>query len=126
MENTLTERDRSVVESVIKNVSYSKEVRGDLRLSDLTPFVLMLRNVVSDADKIEALGSIGLQRCMEYAVETGSVGDEVFKHVAEHCDGKLLRLKDEFIRTEGGKIMAVEGHEYLRKWRLEIGSKYVE
>ena len=128
MSSTFAPVDRSVIRDIIDNVSFSKEARGSLDLSSLSPWARMMRDIVSDADKIEALGEVGLSRCFEYSRETDPLGSEEhhWRHVALHCDEKLLRLRDEYIRTEGGRRMSEEGHEFLRKWRDEVGVKYVE
>ncbi|GMH57054.1 hypothetical protein TrLO_g11421 [Triparma laevis f. longispina] len=114
-------RTAEVIKLIVQSVSYSKEKKGKLDdvLKSMEHSILFLRNVVSDADKIEALGEIGLERCFQYAKETGSTDEEAWAHVAEHCDDKLLRLLPEYIRTEGGKVLAKEGHDFLQKWRDE-------
>ena len=74
--------------------------------------------VVIDADKIDAIGVRGLERCAAYARERGVRGPlNVAREVAEHCDEKLLRLRDEYVRTAPGKRRAAPGHEWLAAWR---------
>ncbi|GMI42842.1 hypothetical protein TrCOL_g4923 [Triparma columacea] len=128
MSSTFSPKDVLVIHSIIDNISFSAESKGKLDLNLLPPFVLMLRHIVSDADKIEALGPVGLTRCYSYSKEINPTGseDDHWRHVAVHCDEKLLRLRGEYIRTEGGKKLSEQGHEFLRKWREEVGSKYVE
>ena len=65
------------------------------------------RNIISDADKLEALGEVGLRRCMQFSEAHNG-------NVIEHCHEKLLKLlPDGFIRTNAGKKLAVPGHEYI-------------
>jgi len=130
--------------AIVEAISYSKEQRALqkgapppwLALDDAARFA---RHCVSDADKIEALGARGLQRCAQYRLERKplrSVGlnDDATRHpgaaasscwravvrdVADHCDEKLLRLLPEFVRTDAGKNLARPGHAFLRDWRDE-------
>jgi len=98
---------------IIDNVSYSKENRG--QLAQLSGETLLCRNIVSDADKLDALGADGARRCLDYArvLEPKAESQELWKHLVEHSDEKLLRLKDKFIRTEAGKQLAIPLHEEL-------------
>ena len=55
------------VDGVIKiceNVSYSKEKKG--KLEKLETPIDLLRNIVSDADKLDAIGYAGIERCRTY------------------------------------------------------------
>lgn len=102
------------VKWVIDNISYSKEVKtGYPHHSDA--IVQIARDIVSDADKIEALGEIGIQRCRQYSKETNKLAsdEEITRIVVEHCHEKLLRLKDNFIRTCHGKLMAESRHQVI-------------
>ena len=66
---------------------------------------------VSDADRLEALGQVGLERCIEFTkARNGIVPDDV----VTHCHEKLLRLLPEnFIKTQLGKSMAVPLHDVI-------------
>ena len=57
------------VRLVADNVSLSKELRGELDITALQHRgVLRIRDLVSDADKLDALGRRGLQRLAQYQV----------------------------------------------------------
>ena len=89
-----------------------------------------IRNVVSDADKIEALGEIGISRCKSYGRHIGYTDEsESIPRIVEHCEYKLLHLKDVYIHTEAGKEMVSDGHDYVLKWyeleRGRLGSDFV-
>lgn len=105
VEENLGSDKATQVLSIIDNISYSKEAKG--KLVKLEEPYETYRNIISDADKIEALGEVGLKRCIQFSNAHNG-------NVVEHCHEKLLRLlPDGFIRTSGGKQLAVAGHEYI-------------
>lgn len=99
---------------IIDRVSYSREVKhGDHDWKKaLTDYGIEIRNIVSDADKLEAIGQIGIDRCRKYIIDHNPniSQDELDKKIREHADEKLLKIKDNFIRTKTGKIMAEPLH----------------
>lgn len=103
-----------IVLMIINNISYSKEVKG--LKQDLGKYEI-LRNIVSDADKITALGENGIKRCYEYTKVLMPQADdrEIHKHMIFHCEEKLNHLID-FIRTNKGKQLAENGQSYVRNW----------
>ena len=120
---TLSASHAAAVVQIMGAVSYSREARALARGEDpawaaLPQNIQVLRHCVSDADKIDAIGVRGLERCAAYARERGVRGSlNVAREVAEHCDEKLLRLRDEYVRTAPGKRRAAPGHEWLAAWR---------
>ena len=120
---TLSASHAAAVVQIMGAVSYSREARALARgeapaWASLPESIRVLRHCVSDADKIDAIGVRGLERCAAYARERGVRGSlNVAREVAEHCDEKLLRLRDEYVRTAPGKRRAAPGHEWLAEWR---------
>ena len=95
---------------IINNISFSKEKQSGYPRQDQEVFVTKIsRDIVSDADKIEALGSIGLERCFAYnKSKNPTMNDsEVTKMVVQHCYDKLLILH-RYCITPKGKSIAVE------------------
>ena len=119
----LSEADAAAVLQIVGAVSYSREAKAlkkgeEPAWAALPESIRVLRHCVSDADKIDAIGVRGLERCAAYARERGVRGSlNVAREVAEHCDEKLLRLRDEYVRTAPGKRRAAPGHEWLAAWR---------
>ena len=120
---SLPPKDVAAINSIIKNVSFSREKKG-LMDADLNEGVRAMRDIVSDADKIEAIGIEGLRRCYDYQVEMANANananaDEntcLFRDVYEHCDEKLVRLLPDYFRTDAGKRLGRDGHEFLVRW----------
>lgn len=110
----LGNNDAIRVLNIIDRISYSKENKGLIDWGTLGKD-LLLRNIVSDADKLEAIGKIGIIRCVQYIHEKNPTitPEDLVKKVEGHCHEKLFRLKDEFIRTEYGKKMAEPLHQEL-------------
>lgn len=85
------------------------------------PMTLEAR-VLSDADKLDAMGAIGIYRAAMYSAEYNRPLEGFLKHFKE----KLLRLK-ELIYTEEGRRLARGRHrfivEYLERLRMELDLK---
>ncbi|MFW9789005.1 MAG: HD domain-containing protein [Candidatus Thorarchaeota archaeon] len=71
--------------------------------------------ILSDVDKLDAMGAIGVFRAIAQAESTG-VG---IKGFLDHADEKLLRLKD-LIYTEGALAIAEERHRTLEAFVLQL------
>jgi len=107
--------------AAIDAVSFSKENKRGRRWfvtalgGEDAPW-LVARDIVSDADKLAAIGIQGIQRCWQYACEmalaAGRAPDarELAEHVQAHAAEKLLLLMDRFIVTCGGKALAAPRH----------------
>ena len=130
----------SIMET-IGAISFSKEKRYGARWFEAklpSRLWVLVRDVVSDADKLEAIGAAGLQRSFDYNIasrqEDGSweqclaQGAEaaalaVFKDVDQHCDDKLLRLASEYVITGAGRFLAAPRHDELKAtlqlWKVE-------
>ena len=87
--------------SIINQVSFSKN-RGKRPES-------IEGKIVQDADRLDALGAIGIARTFAYGGRSGrSIEDSI-----QHFYDKLLLLKDE-MNTEAAKKIAAVRHEYLK------------
>lgn len=102
------------IQAIIDRISYSKEKKnGDNDWNGiLGDMGIKIRNIVSDADKIEAIGKVGIQRCVRYAAEKleqeniEATKERVFDHVFAHYNDKLKHLSSKYMRTEFGKKWA--------------------
>ena len=75
---------------------------------------------VQDADRLDALGAVGIARTFAYGGRHGRTPEESIAHFHE----KLLLLKD-MMNTEKGRKLAEERHAFLeaflREWEKETG-----
>lgn len=117
--------DVDLILNTILRTSYSNEINmineyGELDWSEkLGKDGLILRNIVSDADKLEAIGLQGVYRCMTYNLEllkkksSTIVEEELIENVKKHADIKLLKLSEKFIKTPIAKEMAIALHNEM-------------
>ena len=102
-----------VVEAVLAH-SFSLGVRAES----------MEAKVLSDADKLDAMGAVGVAR----AFIEGDRRGRGFEGTVQHFEEKLLRLR-ELMYTEPGRLMAEERHRFmemfLEKFLEEAGLKHV-
>ncbi|RLE36567.1 phosphohydrolase, partial [Candidatus Acetothermia bacterium] len=82
--------------------------------SGITPVTLEAK-VLSDADKLDAIGAIGIARSFLYSGETGRSLEETQRHFEE----KLLRLKDS-LYTDTARRLAVERDRFLREFYTQL------
>jgi len=117
-----------LIVQIMEAVSYSKERR--LRQENNVPISFLeslgevgalVRDIVSDADKLEAIGVVGVERCMGYAREyilktehRTVTEDEVNAYLVAHAKEKLLFLFcHNYIRTSVGRTMARPHHQKM-------------
>jgi hypothetical protein len=105
-------------------VSFSREKKEgkEYYKNILSLDFVLVRNVVSDADKLEALGVTGLERCEKYiwhtATEAGEYlsTEELMTRILIHCKEKLFILSSEYMRTIPGHKMAMELDKEMMEW----------
>ncbi len=107
------ELQKAVIE-VVESISFSEGVpcRESLRKES---------DVVKDADRLDALGAIGIARTFAYGgkMDRPIYDPEDSTNSLQHFDDKLLRLAEN-MHTETGKVMAVERHEFLLQFKEQF------
>lgn len=109
--------DGKLTIAMIENASFSKEKAG--KRQDLGERGNKLLDILADADRITAVGEVGVKRTMAYSemMDEGGEKEPVqVQHALEHCFEKLLKLRGLYIKTKTGKALAKEGHEFLKQW----------
>ena len=68
---------------------------------------ICFRDIVSDADKLDAIGYAGIERCRDFSKyrAPNASCEEIEENVVEHMHDKLLKLLDQFIRTDSAKTI---------------------
>ncbi|HLR51345.1 MAG TPA: HD domain-containing protein [Candidatus Avamphibacillus sp.] len=106
------------INDAIKDVSFSK--------GNLTPKTLEGK-IVQDADRIDAIGAIGIARTFAYG---GANGQLIYHPVdkegtsIQHFYDKLLKLKDS-INTSTGAKMAEERHLILKNFLEQFFHEWI-
>lgn len=95
---------------VINSVSFSKN-RGKKPQT-------IEGEIVQDADRLDALGAIGIARTFAYGGEHGRSLEESVQHFYD----KLLLLKDE-LNTDAAKAIAIKRHEFLESYIAELNEE---
>jgi uncharacterized protein len=126
---TLEEIDSIIY--IITHISWHLEVK------EKEPLETLEASIVRDADRLEALGAIGIIRCIEYGSRQGRdfynendikryLGEEVPSSnptSLSHFYDKLLKLGDHF-KTKTGREMAKQRiaflHEFLNEFYQEL------
>lgn len=109
------------VQEIIRNMSYKASL-GEVRFSSKE------LDIVQDADRLDAIGAIGIARAFTYGgyknramYDPGIPADlnmskEVYKNskapTINHFYEKLLRLKD-LMKTSSGKQLAEDRHQFM-------------
>jgi uncharacterized protein len=127
--------DSSVIEHVVKiveNISFNKSLEAGEKFSSLE------LQVVQDADRLDAIGAIGIARCFNYGGFKNrkmfdpeikpnlNITKEEYKKskspTINHFYEKLLLLKDK-MNTKTGIQIAQERHKYMEEF---LGQFYAE
>lgn len=104
----LTEDEIQDISSIIENVSFSHGGSEQAKLS-------LESKIVQDADRLDAIGAIGIARCFTYG---GAKGRYIYNlenmegSSIQHFYDKLLLIKDK-IQTDTARPIAHKRHEAL-------------
>lgn len=122
-----SEHDIKDIEIIIDNISLSREIkfRNKNQILDLKHLQLM-RDIVSDADKLEMLGINGIDRIIEFQLHKypNTCDEELNNVIKKVYNSKLKNLIDEsYIKTKAGKEMAMPLMEEMNDY-IETNIKF--
>jgi HD superfamily phosphodiesterase len=112
------------IKQVIKYVSYSTEEKA---IASGTPlnfkqilgdYYSNIRDIVSDADKLESIGVKGMERSLTYNTDTNPTFTraQVIAEVRKIYNEKLVRLATQFIKTPTARAIATQRHKEMEEW----------
>ena len=83
--------------------------------------------IVQDADRLDAIGAVGIARCFAYGGSTGNILYNPFDQSknassVQHFYDKLFKLKD-LMNTTTGKSIAEERHQYMQNFIQQFYSE---
>lgn len=109
------------VQTICLGVSYSSEIKDPAKVVALIGEHPELA-VVQDADRLDAIGAVGIGRTFAFGAAKGRALDDTI----EHFEDKLLKLEG-MMKTDTGRELAKERSERIRKmhewWMLETGDE---
>jgi len=107
------------IQALVDGVSYSAEAKNPQRVRDLLVTIPEL-GIVQDADRLDAIGAIGLGRMFAYGAAKTS---RDLSASMDHLDDKLLKLES-MMKTHSGRELAAEYTARLKQfkswWKEEI------
>ncbi len=109
-ENGISEAETKAVLRAVDAVSFSRN-------GGKAPEALEGK-IVQDADRLDAIGAVGIARTFAYG---GEHGRQLEASVGHFYD-KLLKLKD-LMNTEGGKRLAERRHAFLEAFLQELSEE---
>ncbi|KAK7415402.1 hypothetical protein QQX98_005941 [Neonectria punicea] len=113
----------ATVQTICLGVSYSSETKDPARVRALVAEHPELA-VVQDADRLDAIGAVGIARTFAF----GGARGRTLENTMEHFDEKLLLLEG-IMKTIEGRRLAKERTERLRLmqrwWQAETGEDVV-
>ena len=104
--------------NIVKNVSYTNEIT--IGKDEMEKLVGMYPDLVyvSDADKIDAIGSIGVLRASSY----GGVKKRSLSQTIDHFKEKLFKLGD-YVKTDAAKPIMKERIAFMWEFKNQYESE---
>ena len=103
------------IKDIIDNMSYSSYKKGK-NVNSLEGYI------VQDADRLDAIGAIGIARCFAYSGYKNRPlynDDQNDESSIAHFYQKLLKLED-LMNTDTAKKIAVERTAYMKKYLIQF------
>ncbi|MCS6982582.1 MAG: hypothetical protein NZL83_00140 [Candidatus Absconditabacterales bacterium] len=134
--NSISQTDQDHIIFIIKHVGYGKSLERGTDFPYTPEF-----QIVEDADRLDAIGAIGIARTFAYGGKKGRPlydpdiavrnlhNDKQYRKEKNtslnHFYEKLLLLKD-LMHTQTGKILAQPRHEYMQQFVTQFLNEWNE
>lgn len=112
LENKVTKENANHICEIINRMSFSKNKEKKQELT-------FEGKIVQDADRIDALGAVGIARTFSY----GGAKNRTMLNSIDHFDEKLLHLYD-LLNTNEAKKIAKQRHEFLVNFYHQFKKEY--
>ncbi|KAJ4348658.1 uncharacterized protein N0V89_010036 [Didymosphaeria variabile] len=107
------------VQVIVKHVGYTNEVKNPQSVINVLQRYPELA-VVQDADRLDAIGAVGVARCFAFGGAKGN--GRPLAGAIDHFDEKLFKLED-MMKTEAGKRMAGHRTRLMKDFAKEFNSE---
>lgn len=109
--------EQSIINKIVEIVSQVSFSKGNKPSS-------IEAEIVHDADRLDAIGAIGIARCFAYGGSKNRIlysPDEQEKENSsiQHFYDKLFKLKD-LMNTESAKLIAAKRHSFMKEYIAEF------
>lgn len=109
--------EQSIIDQIVEIVSQVSFSKGNKPSS-------IEAEIVQDADRLDAIGAIGIARCFAYGGSKNRIlysPDEKEKENSsiQHFYDKLFKLKD-MMNTESAKLIAKQRHSFMEEYMAEF------
>ncbi|MFX1323535.1 MAG: HD domain-containing protein [Promethearchaeota archaeon] len=122
------ERSSEIASNYLKSVKFDfspndfKNIIHSIRAHSFSNHIFpetLEAKILSDVDKLDALGAIGLYRTIGFTIKNQGGID----HVIEHLENKILKLKDR-LYLDYSKELAIEKQKIILDFYNEIVKKF--
>ncbi len=114
-----------VLSEVGLSSSQTELVLGIINTMSFTKGVLMTTMegmIVQDADRLDALGAIGIARTFAYGGHLGRPLYGTDESSLQHFHDKLFKLKN-LMNTSKGKVLAIARHEFMLMYMEQLAQE---
>ncbi|KAH7411682.1 hypothetical protein DE146DRAFT_249274 [Phaeosphaeria sp. MPI-PUGE-AT-0046c] len=107
------------VQVLVKHVSYTHEVRNPEAVATTLQKYPELA-IVQDADRLDAIGAVGVARCFSYGA--AKCPDQPMTRAIDHFGEKLYKLAD-MMKTKSGRELGQARKKVLENFAQEFGNE---
>jgi len=107
------------VQTLVKNVGFTNEVKNSASVAEMLVKLPELA-IVQDADRLDAIGAVGIGRCFAYGGAKGQ--GRPLSGAIDHFAEKLYKLPD-MMKTQAGKEEAMKRKSVLEEFAKQFNEE---